>query len=234
MRGIMENLTQHHNHSAAATAPGHHGHHEGHGPDDDHVVHAHGQHAGHSTAMFKDRFWLTLVLSVPVVYFSPMFGHLLGYMPPEFPGSAWIPPVLGTVIFFYGGMPFLKGGLNELKSRQPGMMLLIGMAISVAFVASWVTSLGIGGFDLDFWWELALLVAIMLLGHWIEMRALGSAQGALDALAALLPDEAERITDAGHRNRQRLRAPRRGHGPGPVRGADAGRRHRHRRPGRVR
>lgn len=196
MRGIMENLTQHHNHSAA-TPPGHHGHHEGHSHDDDHVVHAHGQHAGHSTAMFKDRFWMTLALSVPVVYFSQMFGHLLGYMPPEFPGSVWIPPVLGTVIFFYGGMPFLKGGLNELKSRQPGMMLLIGMAISVAFVASWVTSLGIGGFDLDFWWELALLVAIMLLGHWIEMRALGSAQGALDALAALLPDEAERITGAG-------------------------------------
>lgn len=196
MRGIMENLTQHHNHSAA-TPPGHHGHHERHSHDDDHVVHAHGQHAGHSTAMFKDRFWLTLALSVPVVYFSQMFGHLLGYMPPEFPGSVWIPPVLGTVIFFYGGMPFLKGGLNELKSRQPGMMLLIGMAISVAFVASWVTSLGIGGFDLDFWWELALLVAIMLLGHWIEMRALGSAQGALDALAALLPDEAERITGAG-------------------------------------
>lgn len=147
--------------------------------------------------MFKDRFWLTLALSVPVVYFSPMFGHLLGYLPPDFPGAAWIPPLLGTMIFFYGGMPFLKGGLNELKSRQPGMMLLIGMAISVAFVASWVTSLGIGGFELDFWWELALLVAIMLLGHWIEMRALGSAQGALDALAALLPDEAERITDAG-------------------------------------
>ena len=100
MRGIMENLTQHHNHSAA-TPPGHHGHHEGHSHDDDHVVHAHGQHAGHSTAMFKDRFWLTLALSVPVVYFSQMFGHLLGYMPPEFPGSVWIPPVLGTVIFFY-------------------------------------------------------------------------------------------------------------------------------------
>ncbi|MEN8583601.1 copper-translocating P-type ATPase [Burkholderia sp. RS01] len=183
--------------SAIATAPAHGGHHEGHGPDDDHVVHTHGQHAGHSTAMFKDRFWLTLALSVPVVYFSPMFAHLLGYMPPDFPGSAWIPPVLGTIIFFYGGMPFLKGGLKELKSRQPGMMLLIGMAISVAFVASWVTSLGIGGFDLDFWWELALLIAIMLLGHWIEMRALGSAQGALDALAALLPDEAERITDIG-------------------------------------
>ncbi|MDQ0867360.1 heavy metal translocating P-type ATPase [Arthrobacter globiformis] len=208
----MEDHTRHHNHSAPigaahgtppapaaaiATAPAHDGHHEGHGPDDDHVVHTHGQHAGHSTAMFKDRFWLTLVLSVPVVYFSPMFAHLLGYMPPEFPGSAWIPPVLGTVIFLYGGMPFLKGGLNELRTRQPGMMLLIGMAISVAFAASWITTLGIGGFDLDFWWELALLVAIMLLGHWIEMRALGSAQGALDALAALLPDEAERITDTG-------------------------------------
>jgi Cu2+-exporting ATPase len=147
--------------------------------------------------MFRDRFWLTLALSVPVVYFSPMFGHLLGYTAPRFPGSAWIPPVLGTVIFLYGGQPFLRGGLNELKARRPGMMLLIGMAITVAFIASWVTSLGIGGFDLDFWWELALLVAIMLLGHWIEMRALGSAQGALDALAALLPDEAERITDAG-------------------------------------
>ncbi|ABK01598.1 copper-translocating P-type ATPase [Arthrobacter sp. FB24] len=170
----------------------------GHGPvDDEHMVHSHGQHAGHSVAMFKNRFWLTLALAVPVVFFSPMFGHLLGYMPPAFPGSTWIPPLLGTVIYLYGGQPFLRGGLTELKSRKPGMMLLIGMAITVAFVASWATSLGIGGFDLDFWWELALLVAIMLLGHWIEMRALGSAQGALDALAALLPDEAERITDAG-------------------------------------
>jgi Cu2+-exporting ATPase len=165
--------------------------------DDEHMVHSHGQHAGHSVAMFKNRFWLTLVLAVPVVFFSPMFGQLLGYQPPVFPGSAWIPPVLGTVIFFYGGQPFLKGGLNELKNRKPGMMLLIAMAITVAFTASWVTTLGIGGFDLDFWWELALLVDIMLLGHWIEMRALGSAQGALDALAALLPDEAERLTESG-------------------------------------
>ncbi|MCY0906419.1 copper-translocating P-type ATPase [Arthrobacter sp. H14-L1] len=164
---------------------------------DDHAGHSGGQHAGHSTAMFKNRFWLTLVLSIPVVFFSPMFGHLLGYSVPQFPGSAWIPPVLGTVIFFYGGQPFLKGGWQEIKSRQPAMMLLISMAISVAFIASWVTSLGFGGFDLDFWWELALLVAIMLLGHWIEMRALGSARGALDALAALLPDEAERVIDGG-------------------------------------
>jgi Cu2+-exporting ATPase len=177
--------------------PGHHGDESTARHDDDHAVHTHGQHAGHSTAMFKNRFWLTLALSVPVVYFSPMVGHLLGYMAPMFPGSAWIPPVLGTVIFLYGGQPFLKGGLQELKDRRPGMMLLIAMAITVAFAASWVTSLGLGGFDLDFWWELALLVAIMLLGHWIEMRALGSAQGALDALAALLPDEAERITETG-------------------------------------
>ena len=147
--------------------------------------------------MFRNKFWLTLALSVPVVLFSPMFGHLLGYEPPQFPGSAWIPPVLGTVVFLYGGQPFLKGGVSELKSRKPGMMLLIAMAITVAFLASWATSLDLGGFDLDFWWELALLVVIMLLGHWIEMRALGSAQGALDALAALLPDEAERVTDGG-------------------------------------
>lgn len=184
---------------AAASGSGHG--HQNHGlaarRDDDHAVHTHGQHAGHSTAMFKNRFWLTLALSIPVVYFSPMVGHILGYMAPMFPGSTWIPPVLGTVIFLYGGQPFLKGGLQELKDRRPGMMLLIAMAITVAFAASWVTSLGIGGFGLDFWWELALLVAIMLLGHWIEMRALGSAQGALDALAALLPDEAERITDTG-------------------------------------
>ncbi len=165
--------------------------------DDDHLVHSHGQHAGHSVAMFRERFWLTLALAVPVLFFSPMFADLLGYEAPAFPGSAWIPPVFGTAIYLYGGRPFIKGGLNELKTRKPGMMLLIAMAISVAFIASWVTTLGLGGFDLDFWWELALLVPIMLLGHWIEMRALGSAQGALDALAALLPDEAERVTDTG-------------------------------------
>jgi Cu2+-exporting ATPase len=179
---------QHHNHDSSGLNA-HHG--------DDHVVHTHGQHAGHSTAMFKNRFWLTLALSVPVVYFSHMVGDILGYTAPMFPGSTWIPPVLGTVIFLYGGQPFLRGGLQELKDRRPGMMLLIAMAITVAFAASWVTSLGLGGFELDFWWELALLVAIMLLGHWIEMRALGSAQGALDALAALLPDKAELLTDSG-------------------------------------
>ncbi|WP_442884897.1 heavy metal translocating P-type ATPase [Arthrobacter sp. Soc17.1.1.1] len=176
---------------------GHKGHGAGHGMDEDHQVHSHGEHAGHSTAMFKNRFWINLILAVPVVAFSHMFTMLLGYIPPEFPGSTLIAPILGTVIFVYGGAPFLKGGLTELKSRQPGMMLLIAMAISVAFIASWITTLGIGGFDLDFWWELALLVVIMLLGHWMEMRALGSAAGALDALAALLPDEADKVTASG-------------------------------------
>ncbi|MCU1566683.1 MAG: copper/silver-translocating P-type ATPase, partial [Pseudarthrobacter sp.] len=110
--------------SAPAAAGANHGHSHGQHQaqhDDDHAVHTHGQHAGHSTAMFKNRFWLTLALSLPVVYFSPMVGHLLGYMAPMFPGSTWIPPVLGPVIFLYGGQPFLKGGLQELKDRRPGM-----------------------------------------------------------------------------------------------------------------
>ncbi|RZT19599.1 Cu2+-exporting ATPase [Kribbella sp. VKM Ac-2569] len=160
---------------------------------------AHGGHGGHGdhAAQFKDRFWISLGLAVPVVFFSEMFADLLGYKRPEFPGSGLIAPVLGTVIFVYGGQPFLTGGWSELKSRRPGMMLLISMAITVAFVASWVTTLQLGGFDLDFWWELALLIVIMLLGHWLEMRALGAASGALDALAALLPDSAEKVTDDG-------------------------------------
>ncbi|GAA1337569.1 copper-translocating P-type ATPase [Arthrobacter roseus] len=163
----------------------------------EHEKHESGQHAGHSAAMFKNKFWLSLVLAIPVVLFSQMFASFLGYTVAEFPGASWISPVLGTVIFVYGGAPFLRGGMAELKSRQPGMMLLIAMAITVAFGASWVTTLGIGAFNLDFWWELALLVVIMLLGHWMEMRALGSATGALDALAALLPDEADRVTSNG-------------------------------------
>lgn len=174
-----------------------HGAHAGHDADPGHA--GHDRHAGHGAhgEMFRRRFWVSLVLSIPVVVFSPMVAELLGYTLPDFPGMPWIAPILGTVIFFYGGMPFLTGGWAELKSRRPGMMLLIAMAISVAFIASWITTLEIGGFDLDFWWELALLIVIMLLGHWLEMRALGSASGALDALAAMLPDTAEKITDDG-------------------------------------
>ncbi|HJE51494.1 MAG TPA: heavy metal translocating P-type ATPase [Tessaracoccus flavescens] len=186
-----------------------HQEHGSHGPDqhsghnanqqhaDDGGHQNHDEHAGHSTAMFKNRFWLSLLLSIPVVVLSPMVADLLGYTLPTFPGSTCIPPVLGTIIFFYGGMPFLKGGIDELKRKQPGMMLLIAMAITVAFVASWVTTLGIGNLHLDFWWELALLVVVMLLGHWMEMRALSAASSALDALAEMLPDDAERVTDHG-------------------------------------
>ncbi|WP_413464429.1 copper-translocating P-type ATPase [Dietzia sp. PP-33] len=177
-----------------------HSEHAEHGDHSDHAEHGgHDRHAGHGAhgEMFRRRFWVSLILAVPVVFFSHMVADLLGYTMPEFPGAMWIAPVLGTVIFVYGGAPFLTGGWAELRSRRPGMMLLIAMAITVAFLASWVTTLGLGGFDLDFWWELALLIVIMLLGHWLEMRALGSASGALDALAAMLPDSAEKITDSG-------------------------------------
>ena len=162
-----------------------HGAHAGHG--------GHDKHAGHSVAMFRDRFWLSLLLSIPVVLYSPMVQEWLHFTMPTLPGSDLIAPVLGTVVFLYGGAVFLKGGWDELRLRTPGMMLLISLAISVAFLASAATFFGL--FDLDFWWELALLVTIMLFGHWQEMRAIGQAQGALSALAALLPDEAERVTD---------------------------------------
>lgn len=124
-----------------------------------------------------------------------MVQEWLGFSLPSFLGSDLIAPVLGAVIFFYGGWVFLSGGWSELRTRKPGMMLLIALAITVAFVASAAATLGF--FDLDFWWELALLVVIMLLGHWQEMRALGQAQGALGALTSLLPDEAERVGDDG-------------------------------------
>ncbi len=155
----------------------------------------HDKHAGHSVAMFRDRFWLSLALTLPVVFYSEMIQEWFGYTAPAFPGSEWVAPVLGTVIFFYGGSPFLKGAVQEARDRQPGMMLLIGMAIIVAFVASAATTFG--WFDLDFWWELGALITIMLLGHWMEMRAIGQARGALAALAELLPDEAERVIGDG-------------------------------------
>jgi Cu2+-exporting ATPase len=167
--------------------------HTGHGQRDEHAGHAgHGGHQDHA-AQFRDRFWLSLALTIPVIAYSEMVQEWLGFTPPQFPGSQWVAPVLGTVVFLYGGWPFLQGGLSEARSRQPGMMLLISLAILVAFGASLATVLGL--LDLEFWWELALLIVIMLLGHWLEMRALGQASSALDALAALLPDEAERVAD---------------------------------------
>ena len=149
----------------------------------------HGDHAGE----FRRLFWINLLLAVPVVAFSGMFAMLIGYQVPDFPGSALIAPVLGTVMYLWGGRPFLTGARDELRARRPGMMLLIGLAITVAFVASWGANLGLLHHELEFWWELALLIVIMLLGHWIEMRSLAQTTSALDSLAALLPDQAERV-----------------------------------------
>ncbi len=155
---------------------------------------AHGAHHGHHVAMFQRRFWWSLLLAIPVVATSHMIMDWFGYEL-AFEGMDLVGPVLGSVIFFWAGWPFLQGGFEEAKDRKPGMMLLIAMAIAVAYAASMATSLD--WFELDFWWELALLVTIMLLGHWQEMKALGQAQDALAALAALLPDEAERVGERG-------------------------------------
>jgi P-type Cu2+ transporter len=172
-----------------------HGKHEGragHAGRAGHV--SHDKHAGHSPKMFSDRFWLSFALTIPVVATSPMIMEWFGYRL-DVPGVGWIPPLLGTVIFFYGGWPFLVGAVREARDRQPGMMLLIGMAITVGFVASWTATVGL--FAVEVWWELSLLVVVMLLGHWLEMRAIGQARSALEALAELLPDEAERVGKDG-------------------------------------
>ncbi|PFG30147.1 heavy metal translocating P-type ATPase [Paramicrobacterium agarici] len=169
--------------------------------DHEHAQHgdqgAHDGHSGHDhsshVAQFRRLFWIMLVLAAPTAFFSTMFAEILGYQRPDFPGADWVSPVLGTIIFVWGGRPFLTSGWGELRSRQPGMMLLIAMAITVGFVASLGASLGIFDHQLDFWWELALLIVIMLLGHWIEMRSLAQTTSALDSLAAMMPDEAERV-----------------------------------------
>ena len=155
----------------------------------------HDRHEGHSVAMFRDKFWLSLALTVPTVFLSPEVAGWLGYTIPAIPGIEYVPALLGTVIFAYGGLVFLRGARGELADRPPGMMTLISLAIIVAFVTSWAGTLGL--FDVEIWWELATLITIMLLGHWLEMRSIAQARGALNALAELLPDTAERITDAG-------------------------------------
>ncbi|MEO6126363.1 MAG: heavy metal translocating P-type ATPase, partial [Ilumatobacteraceae bacterium] len=154
----------------------------------------HDKHAGHDPEVFRRRFWLTLLVSVPVVLTSGMIMEWFGY---HLSGVAWVGPVLGTFIYLWGGWPFLKGAVAEVRDRAPAMMLLIAMAITVAWSSSMASSLGV--FDLEFWWELAALVSIMLLGHWQEMKAIGQARGALAALAALLPDEAELIEEDSSR-----------------------------------
>ena len=176
-----------------------HGEHDAHDAHDGHDMSGHAGHGGHGdhVGQFRRLFWIMLALAVPTVALSPMFAMVLGYDLPDASWVAWVSPVLGTVIFVWGGRPFLTGAVSELRARKPGMMLLIGLAITVAFVASLGASLGLLDHQLDFWWELALLVVIMLLGHWIEMRSLAQTTSALDSLAALLPDEAERVDGEG-------------------------------------
>jgi Cu2+-exporting ATPase len=167
-------------------------HHGGHDP---HAAHGagHDKHAGHSVAMFRDKFWLSLALTIPVVLLSHVIASLFGYEVPMLPGIEYVPAILGTIIFLYGGLVFIRGAVGELRDRQPGMMTLISLAIVVAFVTSWAGTLGL--FAVEIWWELSTLITIMLLGHWLEMRSIAQARGALAALAELLPDTAERVTD---------------------------------------
>jgi Cu2+-exporting ATPase len=179
-------------------AAGGHGGHQLHAAHDAHGGHGghdqHDKHAGHDPEMFRRRFWLSLLATIPLVVTSEMVMDWFGYSL-DFWGMDLLGPTLGSFVFWWGGWPFLAGGLAEVRDRQPGMMLLISMAITVAYVASMATSLD--WLDLEFWWELAALVTIMLLGHWQEMKAIGQARGALAALAELLPDEAERVRDDG-------------------------------------
>jgi P-type Cu2+ transporter len=152
----------------------------------------HDRHAGHSVAMFRDKFWLSLALTIPVVFWSTDVEQWLGYKAPSFPGSRFIPAILGTIVFVYGGLVFIRGARSELADRKPGMMTLISLAIVVAFGTSLAATFGL--FEIEVWWELASLITIMVLGHWLEMKAISQARGALNALAALLPDTAERVT----------------------------------------
>jgi Cu2+-exporting ATPase len=153
---------------------------------------SHDRHAGHSVAMFRDKFWLSFALTIPVVFWSTDVQHWIGYRAPSFPGSKFIPAILGVFVFVYGGLVFVRGSWGELADRKPGMMTLISLAIIVAFGTSLAATFGL--FEIEVWWELASLITIMVLGHWLEMRAITQARGALDALAALLPDTAERVS----------------------------------------
>ena len=178
--------TEHLQEGPAASPMGGHGH---------HAAGGHDKHAGHSVAMFREKFWLSLVLTIPVVLLSHDIQEWFGYSVPMFPGIEYVPAIIGTVIFFYGGLVFIRGAQGELAERKPGMMTLISLAIVVAFITSWAGTLGL--FEVEIWWELATLITIMLLGHWLEMRSIAQARGALAALAELLPDTAERVTTGG-------------------------------------
>lgn len=168
-----------------------HHEHQHHQPEERHEHQEHGKHAGHSVAMFKDRFWLSLLLTIPVLAYSEMISMWLNFSPPSFPGDEYVPFVFSTIIFFYGGLVFIKGAVGELKAKLPGMMTLVSLAIITAYVYSVATQFFIAGEG--FFWELATLVTIMLLGHWLEMASVARAENALDAISKLLPDKAEKL-----------------------------------------
>ncbi len=149
----------------------------------------HDKHAGHSTNIFAKKFWVSLVLTIPILIYSPLPQLFFDFHPPTFPGSSLIPIVLGSIIFFYGGWIFLSSAIRELKGKSPGMMTLISLAIVTAYTFS-VIQVALGRAETLFW-ELATLIVVMLLGHWIEMRAVKGAKGALQELSKLLPDTAE-------------------------------------------
>src|SRR5437660_4012304 len=152
--------------------------HAGHKMSDIHG--SHDRHAGHSVAMFRDKFWLSLALTIPVVFWSTDVQHWLGYTAPSFPGSKFIPAILGTVVFLYGGLVFIRGAWGELADHKPGMMTLISLAIIVAFGTSLAATFGL--FEIDVWWELASLITVMVRGHGLELHARSQARCALNAL----------------------------------------------------
>lgn len=173
----------------SSTARGEHAGHGGHG---DHAGRGgHDKHAGHDPEMFRRRFWLSFLLTLPILYFSPQLQAWLGYTAWDVPWGRWVGPLLGSILYVYGGGPFLEGAARELRRRAPGMMSLIALAISVAYAYSLAVSLGFPG--KPFYWELATLIDVMLLGHWIEMRSVQQAQGALEALTKLMPTSAHRV-----------------------------------------
>jgi Cu2+-exporting ATPase len=175
-----------HNGQAPDTEPSSHTHGEN--------SHAHADHSGHEL-MFRRKFWISTLISIPVLIFSPSIQSFLGYSIPPFAGSEWITPIFAVIVFLYGGIPFIQMAVPEIKNRQPGMMTLISLAIAVAFIYSLAALFLPSGST--FFWELVTLIDIMLLGHWIEMRSIRQASGALNELAKLMPDTAERIRQDG-------------------------------------
>jgi Cu2+-exporting ATPase len=188
----------HAEHGMSQTSKGaeHSASHDEHGDHtESHADHsAHVDHTGHEQ-MFRQRFWVCLALSIPVLLYSPMIQEWLGFSMPAFPGSQWITPAFSVIVFLYGGVPFLQMAQPEIKNRRPGMMTLISLAISVAFFYS-LAALFLPT-ESSFFWELVTLIDIMLLGHWLEMRSVRQASGALSELAKLMPDTAERISGDG-------------------------------------